>query len=154
MKTKLSLLPDEEYNAIIAEWESYAGVTTADLIEQYKEELVEGKLFVDCKLLKEDAAELYAREHTLLSPEEYYELEEHVTQLEAYILNDPDFYDPDSDINIFLEYIVCDLCGQQAMYIMNGPDLGISWLKTTTKNTYLYWNMDEIWVRWKHWISE
>lgn len=141
MKTDLSFLPDEEYDAVMAEWESYAGVTTADLM-------------ADNDLMEYESAELYAREHTLLSPEEYYELEEHVAQLEECILNDPDFYDPDSDINIFLEDIVCDLCGQQAMYIMNGPDLGSSWLKTTTKNTYLYWNMDEIWVRWKHWISE
>ena len=59
MKADLSFLNDEEYDAVVTEWEEYAEITTVELMEQYD-------------TTESTSTELYAAENNILSLVEYY----------------------------------------------------------------------------------
>lgn len=140
MKTDISDLPDSEYDSLIAEWESYAGVSTWELQEKYDTTEI-------------DSTERYAAENHILSLPQYYYLEECMDELKTYILTDNEFKEAftgsnlENSVDIFIENLIEDMA-YQFTYFIPAPDLGISWLETNCHGKLLYLNIDEIWAYW------
>lgn len=140
MKTDISDLPDSEYDSLIAEWESYAGVSTWELQEKYDTTEI-------------DSTERYAAENHILSFPEYYYLEDCMDSLREYMLSDDEFKEACTcdnfplAVDIFIENLIEDMANQ-CTYFIPAPDLGISWLATNCHGKRLYLNIDEIWAYW------
>ena len=140
MKTNISDLPDSEYDSLIAEWESYAGVSTWELQEKYDTTEI-------------DSTERYAVENHILSVVQYYHLEDCMDELKTYILTDDEFKEAftgsniENAVDIFIENLIEDMANQ-CSYFIPSPDLGISWLSVDCHGQRLYLNIDEIWAYW------
>ena len=140
MKPDLADLPDEEYDAIVSEWEDYAGVSTYETMQQYDTTEIQ-------------STELYAAENRILSLVEYYHLEDCMNALKKYILGDDDFKEIctcdnfEWAVDMFIENLIEDMANQCTYFIPN-PDMGISWLKVTCSHEPLYLNLDEIFAYW------
>lgn len=140
MKADLSFLNDEEYNAVVTEWEEYAGITTVELMEQYD-------------TTESTSTELYAAENNILSLVEYYYLEDCMDALKKYILTQDDFKEVctcdnfEWAVDMFIENLIEDMANKTTYFIPE-PDLGISWLNVNCHGEQLYLNMDEIWAYW------
>ena len=140
MKPDISFLLDEEYDTLIAEWESYAGVSTWELQEKYDTTEIH-------------STELYAAENHILSVTEYYYLEDCMDALKKYILTQDDFKEVcicdnfEWAVDMFIENLIEDMA-DQCTYFIPHRDLGISWLNVNCHGEQLYLNLDEIWAYW------
>lgn len=140
MKPELADLPDEEYDALVSEWEEYAGVSTYETIQQYYTTEIH-------------STELYAAENHVLSLVEYYHLEDCMDALKKYILRQDDFKEActcdnfEWAVDMFIENLIEDMANK-CTYFIPVPDLGISWLEVNCNNYPLYLNLDEIWAYW------
>lgn len=140
MKPDLADLPDEEYDAIVSEWEDYAGVSTYETMQQYDTTEIH-------------STELYAAENHVLSLVEYYHLEDCMNALKTYILRQDDFKEVctcdnfEWVVDMFIENLIEDMANQCTYFIPN-PDMGISWLEVNCNGDPLYLNLDEIWAYW------
>lgn len=141
MKTNISDLPDDEYDQLIAEWESYAGISTWELQEEYDTTEIH-------------STELYAADNHILSLPQYYYLEECMDELKTCMLIDVDFVKAftgsnlENAVDIFIENLIEDMTNQ-CTYFIPEPDLGISWLAVDCHGEMLYLNLDEILAYWE-----
>lgn len=141
MKPDLSELPDEEYEAVVASWEEYAGITTAELMERHDT--------TECQ-----STEIYAANEGIMNLIQFYYLDDAIKALHDYILNDDDFAESCTcdnfkwAVSMFIENISFDSQYHQVSYFMDNPDMGTAWLAVDCYGDTIYWNMDEIWAYW------
>ena len=142
MKQDISFLPDDEYMSVVSEWDEYAGVPTAELMERYDTTEIQ-------------STEIYSDETGVLNLVQFYHLYDCTHELNEYLYKDDDFKkkchidDFKSAIDQFVGLLETEMryCGFN--YFLDCADtVATSYLEVKTPSEILYLNLDEIWAYW------